>query len=489
MYNVASAAIIIPNVNELPLQLCLSSIIKNNFKENVPIYYVNGRTTSFLPYNSTNQYVFVDSNDHVHSSEFMLYNQRKNLILFGASPSSLYNCMTKLWGEELVTKYTTEVTYLIVTPHPYPEEIFLILWGLDIVNVLVLRTNSDTRRLLKLYTSNPFNKKNQCGFSCNVYETHQCGSAMRLKKFGRVRNFNGCPVVIKTKPEKGVPSIHRRVSDFALRQMKAYLNITYYFGQKKSPDKDILIEEYLQPKYTASLGKCILFFEDDTVWVSDFQKRIPDTKILRSVFSTGVWLVIGGSFFGLSFFPSYFYRTSWLYTVFITLIFQSNLIKILTVEHQELTLNIADITDSRMPICTNDQCLIDFASNPLEKVAREHDCHTFGARHLVAKFEIDNNLMLNTFVDNSVIGKLNMSYNVIEGCAFIDVLNEFMEKFVETGVHSKVISDTKGMYYMKVGNDEEHFALTLGHFGEAFFCWGVGLIISGVIFVVELIKH
>ncbi|KAF5307427.1 hypothetical protein FQR65_LT06941 [Abscondita terminalis] len=447
VYNVASAAIITPYEDESSLQLCLSSIIKNVFKKSVPIYYVNGRATPFTPHNTTNQYVFVDTRDPLYWFQFGLEMEQKNFILFGSDTRSVENAIAKLMFEEWSTKFNSKTIYVIVTPHPYPEEIFLLFWRVDIVNVLVLRTNFDRRRLSKLYTSNPFSKNNRCGLLCNVYETQLCGSSMRLKKFERVRNFNECPVVITTKPEKGVPSIHRRVSDFAMHQMKAYLNITYYYSQKTSRDKHILIQEYLKPTFSL---KIVSLFEDDTVWVSKFQKRIPDTKILRSVFTKGVWMILGGCVCGLRMLSP---RSFWFNTVFITLIFQN------------------------------------FSHNPLERVAHQHDCHTFGARHLVAKFEIDNNTKLNTFVDNSVIGKLNMVYMVIEGYPFYDVLQKFMRKFVETGLHSKVVVDTKRMYYFKTRNDEGNVVLTLGHFGEAFFCWGLGLILSGIIFVVELIKH
>ncbi|KAF5304218.1 hypothetical protein FQR65_LT08025 [Abscondita terminalis] len=197
--------------------------------------------------------------------------------------------------------------------------------------------------------------------------------------------------------------------------------------------------------------------------------------------------------------------------------FKGNLIKALTIiEYDDQIKTITDVVNSNLPLTTLEMIGTTFFQDDIPedvlytKVRNKLVYNDFGlddvnlyrnCNHLTfmnnfEEYSSNKKTIVNYFVENSVTGTFELSIALEKYHFFTESLQRLTQILIESGVYSKVILDFYNEYYssndyaIEEENEEmiKLIVLTVDHLYGTFVLWGIGIIVSITVFVVEKIS-
>ncbi|KAF5287408.1 hypothetical protein FQR65_LT12233 [Abscondita terminalis] len=430
---------------------------------------------------------------------------------------------------------------IIVTDYLDPKLIFTKMWTRKIINVVVVYHES--RDKLKnrpvVYTSNPFDERNECGEIPNAIVAEDCSQMMPSVPY---KNFNKCPAAFLTFfGENVTDQLTSIIPKYIMMQLEESYNTSVSFYDDYRDIKEyqkVLLIMYLTMSNDDDYDK-VQIYSDDFVWVTPVFKK--PLVIMQNVFDDFTWIMIIILFLIITFVwwaiesitgnrsqittsvlevwcltlcgciklrPSQRYLRSILVLYLFCMIvihgvFKGNIIKALTVaEYKSNIKTVADVWKSKLILISDYGIIENYFQNNMphdvmytkiqNKIVESYyglydavnykNCNHLTVRYVVEEYQAYTNLKINYFVDNSLTERYRVSISLEKGHFFTDLLNKLTRSLVESGVYLKVIFDFRNKYFRQEHFEREEttqlLVLTVQHLHGAFIFLAFGVIAS-----------
>ncbi|KAF5272650.1 hypothetical protein FQA39_LY07677 [Lamprigera yunnana] len=524
--------LLLPEEENKAIQDCVSNFVLREFTENRPIYHVHdGSEPVIMPYVGNNPYVIIDVNKPIKEAEHYV-----SYYIFQTANRSSFKDMYNKMGNYSIWKHfdLREKKCLIIASNS--EEI---VHELDTSATYIAVYNYTN----EIYTCDRYHVGNRCGAKCNILTKHQCNTNKNyFKTSGR---FHNCSVVLGILGEYTNLTIHEVVK-FIVAEFTNYLgfslNITLMTSANPNPTEDFIVLPWStignrfanNPIYTFEYG-----------WVT-FVDKIPPTKILQYTLEETVWILIGVTLLltlliwclitkltgngwnvgtsstnilaltlvgCLSNLPQprslkcliLFYL---MFVVIIQTAFKTNLAQLLTVDRYDKSFdNVKDLADSDVPVC-----IVEESRQLFERITKEDSVHIKIKKRLISiKSNTDalkyrnctylmyldhifffmKNYNFNYFIDND-LSKHKVSLYLWHGRHLTETVNSFVQRFKDNGIIEHTISKAhkkRDYDFKRIQEDSETKVLTMKHVCGIFVIWAVGVALSVIVFLVEILSQ
>ncbi|KAF5272665.1 hypothetical protein FQA39_LY07692 [Lamprigera yunnana] len=491
---------------------CVAHVQQQIFKEDYPIYYISdGSTPILIP--SVNQYVVVNINRPITGS----INNPGYYILHVINDKSLKKLLKKLTSSSIWSlKSSTADAYLILTTSEYVDRIFKYLWKEGIPYVYVIYLNEDSSQV---YNGDPYEQSNRCGKHSK--ELYKIGCTQKIE-FGKIdRSFE-----------------EWELQNYLEVQMAQYYNDSEI--TEVSSNYGVILK-IVKGDANAYTGEPIYVYTFG--WVI-FVNKISSLLLLQYIFKWEVWVMVGVSLFVTSFawcLVSKLTTKRWgvpdslikvwaltllgciskipqlrslkclilLYLFFVIVIqtaFKTNLAQVLTENDEHIHIkNVLDLANFDRPLCMQREF---YSMNFLEdkpsdivyttikkKIIQFNNSEAVphqNCTYLMVLQDIEDLPYLTDskfkyFVDRSLVKDINTYLVIKKGHHFKVILDRFMTSFIESGFYEYAIRRSKEIKYGKQEMEEtSQKVFTMEHVVGIFAIWTIGVFISIVAFVVEI---
>ncbi|KAF5297683.1 hypothetical protein FQA39_LY12014 [Lamprigera yunnana] len=504
------------------------------------IYYVNdGHAHIIIPKDGENQYVIVNINKPISLTS----RYPGSYILHAKNQASLEILTQKLQSSNMWNVFSSRgAKYLTIISGGNVSDIFQILWKYDITRVAVISINKNSP---KVYTSDPYRQENSCGRFCKIYSTTECGSnGIQLPKM--TRTFQSCTAFFSSYqyPNTTVDHIARLI----LKQFARTFNLQITYEQDYKENNCIIAFSLVQVGNLEELTEPI--FIDNFCWVTFVQKN-SSIHVLQYVFDKWVWSMIATAFLVITLawcLMLKFANKKWsivkslmnvwelsllgcisnfpktrsvkclvlFYLLFIIIIqtgFKTNLAQLLTVDHYETGFNnINDLENSDRPLCTSKwvfKTYINKAINMTDTYVKvKSKINTYAQQHDVLEhknctaliycrdaqyYKNAYNIKLDHFFESYLTGRYNLYFQIIKPYQFKSNMNAFIKMLKENGIYQHLLSKVFGQINKNKRAKEEKeetklTVLTLDHVYSFFVIWAIGMLMSIMVFIFEILS-
>ncbi|KAF5277927.1 hypothetical protein FQA39_LY06079 [Lamprigera yunnana] len=510
------------------VRYCVENFIRQVYNGDRLIYYVSdGHAPMMIPEDGKNQYP-------------------GSYILHAENQASLETLTQKLQSSNMWNVFSSSgAKYLTIISAGNVSDIFQILWRNDITRVAVISIN---KHRPEVYTSDPYFEENHCGSFCKVYSTSEC-SSNRIEIRNTTKTFKNCCALFTH--FYGLTSFKGYMADLILAQFNRSFNFrTKFFDQRRTvfPKKtncSIVFTMKVDGKFE-DLSEP--FFIDYFCWAT-FAKKISSVHALQYVFDKWVWMMVAVAFLAITLawcLMLKFCIKKWnivatlmdvwalsllgcisnfpkprclkclvlFYLLFITIIqtgFKSNLAQLLTAEYYETSFdNINDLANSDRPLCTSERIFKNYINNTINMTdtyvkvknkiityKKKHDARSYNnCTALTYLRDIEHyknayNMKIDYFLENFLTGRYNVYFVIKELRQFKSNMNTFIKRLKEHGIYQHLLSKAflKIMNFKKPKDEETILTvLTLDHVYSFFAIWMIGMLISIVIFIFEIVR-
>ncbi|KAF5286993.1 hypothetical protein FQA39_LY16107 [Lamprigera yunnana] len=366
-------------------QHCISNFIEYTFNKNYPIYYVSDNYSSFLvPRSDKFAYVIFNTSLPIYGA----LNDPGYFILHAKNVVTLTEVMDKLITSTIWNKdFSPGAKFLILTSSTEVADVFEFMWEKDIVRVYVILSNE----VPVIYTSNPYEKENECGRLSKVKHLTDCildtVSIIPIKM-----RYEDCSAVYKMEDIMEIqdenPEIGAR--NFILETFGHYVHTNVQYVDESTVflmNYNIVFETVT---YCSPTSEQI--FINNFGWIT-FINQVSSVNTLQHIFEMRVWIIIAVSFLATSLIWCLIINITanrcdvstslinvWaltmlgcilkvpkqrsiktlllLYLVFIIVIhtaFKTNLARVLSVDHYETFVdNIKDLANTDRDLCAHE---------------------------------------------------------------------------------------------------------------------------------------
>ncbi|KAF5280477.1 hypothetical protein FQA39_LY18058 [Lamprigera yunnana] len=591
------------------LKYCVSNFIRLQFRQVFPIYYISDGLQPILPQNEENQFVVINSLEILNGT----LNYTGYYILHAENSTALDNMLIKLLYNTTKIKYSPRRKCLILTSSTSISEIFEILWKHLVVRSAVILYNEEYPTI---YTSNPYDAENKCGYYSKLQVNTSCNGESDL--FQDVpKNFQNCTLGFKGNSDDSEGDSEYVVANFIVGELGKYFNLFVNYsaefdqrrggrgsrngngtsdseggrnnssgtgdgnngagnysdgtkvrrrgeddrnGDNRSDGNGTgdgkkngrrsggrgrgkgragqKLSIFVTTKNMYDDEKSSSIFYDNFVWVIPLQKN-PSVKTLQYIFEGQVWMMIGAAFLVtlltwyflarvavngnsvLSTFlgvwsltllgcisklpqPKYLKSLVLFYLLFIIVIqtaFKTNLARVLTVEQYESSIkDIEDLKNSERPLCiypfinrfvkTDNDTIKKRIKNvhTIDDIIIKKDCAYLVLAQYVGYLK--HHVKIHYFTDNSMTGAYECKFSIRKGHFFVKTLNDFIARLEENGILDyEILKNNRKRYPKSTLKNEELVVLTFEHVSSIFYIWAIGIILSIVVFILEIVNH
>ncbi|KAF5280676.1 hypothetical protein FQA39_LY05324 [Lamprigera yunnana] len=509
--------LLLPVEENNDVQDCVSNFVLQEFTKNRPIYHVHdGSKSLIIPYVGNNPYIIIDINKPINKAEHYA-----SYYIFQTANRRSFRRMFKKMLKYNIWDY----------PNLRDRKCLIIASNSKGIVPLIVRFATYIavyNYTNEIYTCNPYHKGNQCGTKCNILTKHQCNT--NNKYFETTESYPNCSIDLIHEDYRTLNVVFL----FILKEFAHYLGFSLNIIQ---PNDDI---ENSNAEFMVFPGATIdnrygmdPFYTLDFGWLT-FAKKIPSTRILKYIFEQEVWILIGVTLLSTSLtwclitklttnrwnvetsftnvlaltlvgcFPNLPQLRPlkclivW-YLMFIVIIqtaFKTDLAELLTVDQYERSItNLRDLAESDVPLCSQ----IYVANFHFKNILRDDPVYT----------KIKNRLFL--FKNNSdILEYRNCTYLMVLD-DILDVkhkispkldevnnhlsktLNRFIQRVTENGITQHVTSNVNNKRYAHDKRIEKEESgtkvITMEHVYCSFIIWVVGMALSVIVFIVEIVSQ
>ncbi|KAF5303310.1 hypothetical protein FQA39_LY10049 [Lamprigera yunnana] len=525
-------------INTSTVEMCLLNFTQQVFKGNHAIYYVSdGREPIILPAHrdskSDNQYVIVNMSESILGP----FNYPRYYIVQVKDVESLSTVLFQLISTQ-IWNIDSSITskYLIMISSFELRAAYEVLWDRGITNAAILPYKNKT----KIYLNDPFHPGNRCGKMVKVMSVFNCGS-LKIFRRSHNRSYEDCLIDFVTPYRHEDIHFQNIITRFILGELQKYLKLQVKFINRNNSERVrgnivIFIENDDHSIYD-SKSICI----DHFGWVI-FLNKVPTLRLLLCTFETKVWVTIGATFMLTSltwlvinkvttkrFGAFNVFTNVWcltflgcipkigsllslktlvlFYMWFIVVMqtaFKSDLAKILTIEQYEPTIDsVAKLANSNLPLCMPQSLvMMHFLENKTAdstytklktRIVPTETWKNSNCVHLIYLQDIqilkDNNYKFVYFADDTLT-PFKYSFTVSIGYHFKEILDNFVNVFVENGISEYVISINHWKNTRRDKNEmemDEPKVLTLDNVYGVFVFWAAGIAVSIAVFIFEIL--
>ncbi|KAK5638725.1 hypothetical protein RI129_013020 [Pyrocoelia pectoralis] len=526
----------------LGLEQCVAKLVGKLFPDDATIYVVEGDYNYFTNY-SANPHVMLNLDKPVRS--FMGYGT--NFIIPTKNGKSLSAQLTTLAKSPVWRSYESTIgTFLILTTSAYVAEVFKVLWKFNIVNAFVVSEDDGS-----VYSSDPYSQMNNCGRRMEEYVMQNCSSDFTVKFLKPLRNHNQCPVFIYKKFPTIIAMVLIKFMEHLQQVLNVNVKLKTA-PQTESGLKMVIENNILLKMFTAIdvIGGNLTFtdemFRSDMVFVSPMEREVFTLSAIVNMFRYDVWILVivaiitvsiawgvilkvtqlqsvsdsfGKAFMNVlslticgcirrmpqiaklrCFFILYLF-----YVIIIQTAFKADLIKMLTsvVDSNEIK-NMQDVANSKLPVCLPvsykrffnqskpDDEIYTKIRNKLEvyknfSINRTHCIHfTANVNFLMLLSKMGKSTVVvdDKFTNNQRLHLIsNKSHHLMAS------INTAITQWKESGIYNHHVQQI--MDEIQTVNDEnnEPKVLTLEHLSGVFAILAFGLLLSLIVFVLEIVVY
>ncbi|KAF5300312.1 hypothetical protein FQA39_LY11169 [Lamprigera yunnana] len=517
-------------------QDCVSNFVLREFSENFPIFYIHdGSKSPIILHNDNNSYIIVNINQPMEGLQFC----SRYYVLQVENEQTLELIINKLdfWKHRRTSSNTK---FLIIAPISKVDLKRLSNLGATLI-ALFNYTNT-------IYTYDPYHKLNQCGQMCKYFVKNRCDTS-KIRHETANRSFKNCSIeFIYSYLDDDVqpPNI---ITQFILQEFQNYLGLSINVLQKpnlQSSNASLIL--HVTHK-NMNLPSSDTIFTENIVWVT-FVSKVSPTQILQYIFERKVWILIGVTFFSISLMWCFITKlatnkwnvsTSFInvlaltlvgctagvsqiralkcltlfYLVFVIVIhatFKTNLAQLLTADQYKSGVkSLEDLVDSDLPVCAT-KCFLNCWFNqtiegdttytkirkkimPMKSykdvLAYRNCSYLLLVQHIDGLKYYGGDYKFNYFINNRLTGNVKYRFIFNSHNSFSERLNNFIQRFVENGISEHIISENnrKRYGYGKPKNEEsEPQVLTMHHAYGIFVIWSVGIALSIIVFLIEIVS-
>ncbi|KAF5275977.1 hypothetical protein FQA39_LY00773 [Lamprigera yunnana] len=516
---------------------CVSNFVLREFTKGFTIYYVHEGTQSItIPHINKNPYVIVNIKKPIIGRQ----HYQKYYILQTADETSFIKMFFKLQQSKIWDFYTSsKAKFLIIATTS--TNMFDILWPRGIMYSTLFHYGD------KVLTCDPYHNSNKCGRKCINSIWNQCTSKTFYHK-SENRSFQNCSINFITPYADDNVQSQNIITRFILEELKKYLGVSIKIMDRKNyRSRNGNLQLYLTDTTFFISYTTNPIFTDNFGWVT-FVSKTPSTLILQYTFERNVWIMIGVTFISISLiwcltikftankwsvFPSFINVLALalvgcmpnipqprplkclisFYLVFVIIMhaaFKTNLAKILTVDQYDSSIkNLADLSDSDQPVCTHRSFINFFYAmkdadiiytkikkriRPIDNwndVLKYRNCTYLMLEQDIYILKNQGNYKMEYFIDNALTSDMKYSFYFTRDNYLSEILNRLIKRFVENGISEHIISENNRRQYGNHTLKDEKWkpkVLTMDHMYGIFVIWAVGIAISIIVFLVEVLS-
>ncbi|KAB0792228.1 hypothetical protein PPYR_14187 [Photinus pyralis] len=537
--------------NQTSSKVCTEKVIKMIFGDET-LHYVFKESSDLLPFNIKNPRVVINISNPIPRMNRVV---AKNFILEVGNLDFLKKFLNSFRFVGIWTEYEpVNARLLVITDHLWRVEmIFSLLWrhGFTYVAVLVINKDEDGRS--SLFTANPYDVQNHCGYVPHTIHVQRCDYEITDPIERPIRNYHGCSVVFHFTMLTQYSDKFDRKS-FTISMVVEMLNVTLDQSQK-SQAKIGLRDELLVSGIKGGYRMSHVYTRDIIVWIVPPTTAISALEILAVNFDLEVWILVSVIFalftlawyvldnfktslgeivlktFGITLFgsTSRFHESTRLrfvilcyiiYSVHIQTAYVSNLTRLMTSPPTRQPIrNLKELFEADIPICLDSSAVYVLSKYSLlehEKIYKSiqsKSCPSISRnpRVLLGTWSARPNFSIaiplrtlhaqalslrlhtpNYFIDNYILPPLMQTFATVRSGFIIDSLNVIIDGLTESGLYDKLDRDRKFYEDLKrreLPQEEEVVALSLEHLNGIFIVYLFGVVLSVMGFIVELIIH
>ncbi|KAF5304219.1 hypothetical protein FQR65_LT08026 [Abscondita terminalis] len=492
--------------DESSLRTCLSLIIEQSFDDNQPLTFTSSDDNLLLiPKQNGRTYTVINLDiistvKFSHDTQFVVFvNDMRNLNKF----------ITRLTITNFHLRGAPKSRIVIVTDSMNAKSILKRMWLSKLINVAIVYYSKGSVPFISM--SNPFERKNVCGKAPRVVVTQKCDQKVTKLRFEKHKNLNNCTIgFLNIFPTDHVTNI---IPQLVFAEIEKIFNTRVVFAKTYSEVTKIL--KYLVFMFLASEDDSLDYveiFADDIVWVSPLFKRI--VTVTQNIFDLLTWgmilLIFSTTFIAWWGITTVRYkRNCWwlsvlnvwslticggietpptsrhLRTIFILYLF--GVIVIQTAFQSKIT-NDLTLSEYSSDIKT----IEDVANSPLPLIVHKAIPNIFGLNTFksVLLTKIQNKLSTDVYPvvlkHNTLSGPYKVYIGLGKGHFFTEHVRNVTTLMVESGFYTKTFTDFHSKNYRRFRVETPDLVvLNFKHVYQIFIIWGVGMLASGALFIME----
>ncbi|KAF5304120.1 hypothetical protein FQA39_LY01905 [Lamprigera yunnana] len=547
-FKIVNLELIVPKEKD-DLKQCVHNLIGNISNGYRTVLFYSDNSYDYGFYNSTEiSFMNMDARKNIYN--YTNYRMGKEVIVLSISRTKQFVKYIKTMYEVGLWSYKSTRIRRFIIILPFKEQwqlrdtLFPYLWELQMVDVVLLYHDEKN---IKLYTSDPENPANECGVEAKFMIWYECNQVEKIKFPKFWRNHKNCDLIYWNQQQiQRIQYINEMFfkAFFVLETARQRLNFTIVESKKRNITKvhslpfvsNGLIWIVPAPNIIHALEVFKIIFKQivwililvsfifvSIVWwsVSKCKQHISFVASLLDIYSATLF----GSINRIPPFLSLrlIFTAYVLYTVHIQTAFTSNLIPLLTIPQYDHSItSLKELAQSQLPILTHAKmylvfnqkekydCTYENLKNKVVVVNQSYilDCITNkeilrNSSILITKLDLDiiikmKGVKSHYIKDEKFLQYLTMSSLVSNpGSYLFTPIKKILSILLESGImdyqqrnyenqmknySSYYADDTKLI-------DEENVVLTMEHVYPIFVYWGIGLIISIVVFILEILIY
>ncbi|KAF5273855.1 hypothetical protein FQA39_LY00970 [Lamprigera yunnana] len=436
---------------------CLLHLIQQFFKEDDTLCFVTSENYKFPFGELTNPYIVIDSDKPI----LLKMEYTRNFVILTESAFSLRNELYLLQNSNLWSPSNSRrAKFLVITYTSGWSEIFNVFWKKMIMDIIVLVPSYDNRHLV--YMSNPWSN----GFYCKKSSTLIRRSQHCLEELNKlvkmpITNFGGC--LLDFNINSITWKMEKKALDFLMNALKIYLNFTIHYGNSNKYPLQVTLNDNYDHHDTTKV-----VFRTDWTWVTAAPVRIFRFETISSLFQVEVWTLTGHAITSTK------------------ELIESN-----------MSLFVSDLIYHKVLRNTKSSAMAFSKLTNKLRISKNYS-HTFDLIYnyrnaallmpTVDFIEINEKRKFNMFIDNYVLGNVQLVFRLPEGFPIVDSINQIITVLTESGIykrHFEGVNQVSG----ENTNVEQFIPLSLQHLYFVFVLLIVGLLLSLFIFILEQIHY
>uniref|UniRef100_A0A1Y1K8X7 Ionotropic glutamate receptor C-terminal domain-containing protein n=1 Tax=Photinus pyralis TaxID=7054 RepID=A0A1Y1K8X7_PHOPY len=537
--------------NPTPWKICVEKVIQTIFGDET-LHCVFNESMDLLPSNIRNPRVVINISNPIPRMNRVV---AKNFILEVGNLDFLKKFLNSFRFVGIWTEYEpVNARLLVITDHLWRVEmIFSLLWrhGFTYVAVLVINKDEDGRS--SLFTANPYDVQNHCGYVPHTIHVQRCDYEITDPIERPIRNYHGCSVVFHFTMLTQYSDKFDRKS-FTISMVVEMLNVTLDQSQK-SQAKIGLRDELLVSGIKGGYRMSHVYTRDIIVWIVPPTTAISALEILAVNFDLEVWILVSVIFaiftmawyvldkfktslgeivlktFGITLFGSTSRITQSsklrfvilcyiIYSVHIQTAYVSNLMRLMSSPPRRQPIrNLKELLEADIPMCMDSSATYVSNSHMVPEIRKIYDkivvrscpIRSHDPRVLLERWSARPNFSIaiplktlhalaldlrlripNYFIDKHILPPLMQTFAYGRSGSIIDSLNIIIDRLIDSGLYDKLDRDRSSYDDSKrreLPQDEEVVALSLEHLNGIFIVFCFGMVLSIMAFIGERIAH
>ncbi|KAK5647332.1 hypothetical protein RI129_002224 [Pyrocoelia pectoralis] len=540
-----SGMLLVKDNTNFQLEQCIVRSVGKFFPNDATIYVVEGSEAYFTNY-STIPHVTLNLNNPIHN--FTEYGT--NFIIPTKDGKSLLGQLTTMVKSSVWRSYeSTMGKFVIVTSSTYVEEVFKVLWMFNIVNAIIISEDGCSVYSSNPYSQkNHCGSKVEEYITQNCFLDLSFTFLKPLRNLNQcpiIINMTEMPTIITMVLDKFTPYLQQALN------VEINKTTTAQISNVKKDDNNVILNifTFVDVK-SGDLRFTDEMFRSHFVWVSPMAKEVFTLQAIGNIFQYDVWIlfiltiiavsIAWGLILKFTQFP--FKHDSFgkgfiniislticgcirkipqlaklrsiillylFYVIIIQTAFKANLIKMLTsvIDSNEIK-SVQDVANSKLTLCVpigfkrtifgqnkpHDEIytkiknkLVEVEINPVDNFNTTH-CIQF-------MINVEFILFLSNMGKSTVVVDEKFGYNPrlhfssLKPHYLMSSVNAAIERWKESGVYEHHVKQIMDQIRNVSEETDEPIPLTLEHLSGVFAIFAFGLLLSLIVFMLELVIY